>query len=263
VSADSDPRTPYLIYWNGSGAAFGFPSGWQGIGGTSAATPLWGAVFALANASSACQGVRVGFANPLLYAAAAASYGTAFNDVTAGNNDFTGTNGGRYPAVPGYDMATGLGSPNAASLVAALCVHAVQIRAPTISGVSVTGVRRARPQLQFTAKAGQNAPALKRVAIRLPSALRFARKPKRITVIGPNGHRALFSSSLRGGVLTITLNNSKSQIRVTISYAAITATRREVAAARRGRPGKLPITVTVSDAAFRPTPLKAVVKPRS
>jgi hypothetical protein len=263
VSADSDPATPYLIYWNGSGAAAGFPNGWQGIGGTSGATPLWGAVFALANASSACQGFRVGFANPLLYAAAGASYGSAFNDVTSGNNDFTGTNGGRYPAVAGYDMSTGLGSPNASSLVAALCARAVQVRAPTISGVSVSGVRQAKPKLQFTAKAGQNAPGLKRVAIRLPKVLRFGRKPLLVTVIGPNGHRALFSSSLRGGVLTITLNNSKSQIRLTLAYPAITAIGREVAAARKGRPGKLRVSVTAINALFHATPLTAVVKPRS
>jgi subtilase family serine protease len=263
VSADSDPATPYLIYWNGSGAASGFPTGWQGIGGTSGATPLWGAVFALANASSACQGLRVGFANPLLYAAAASSYGSLFNDVTAGNNDFTGTNNGKYPAVQGYDMATGLGTPDAASLVAALCARAIQVRAPTISGFSVSGLKQAKPKLQFTVKAGQNAPALKRVAIRLPTVLRFGRKPLRAMVAGPNGHSALFSSNLRGGVLTIMLKSSKSQVRVTLSYPAITAIAREVSAARGGRPGKLRLTATLSDAVFHSTTLAASVKPRS
>jgi hypothetical protein len=160
-------------------------------------------------------------------------------------------------------MATGLGSPNAAALVTAMCARAIQVRSPTVSGMSVAGVRQGKPKLQFTAAAGPNAPALKRVAIRLPNALRFARKANRIAVIGPNGHRALFSSSLRGGVLTITLNNSKTKIKVTISYAAITATRREVAAARRGRPGKLRISLTVTDALFHPTPLTGLVKPRS
>jgi len=32
VSADADPNTGYLIYWNGNGSALG-PAGWQGIGG--------------------------------------------------------------------------------------------------------------------------------------------------------------------------------------------------------------------------------------
>lgn len=266
VAANADPVTPYLIYWNGSGAVNGAPRGWQGIGGTSGGTPLWGAVLALANASSACQGLRVGFANPLLYNAAAGAYGSAFNDISVGNNDFTGTNAGRYPASPGYDMSTGLGSPNAASLVGAMCVHAVQtrvVRPPTISAVSLSGVRRARPKLGLTVTAGQNAPAVKRLAIRLPSTLRFGQKPRAITVIGPNRNRARFSWSLRRGVLTITLKSSKSQIKVTISYAAITATSRLVAAARRGRAGKQRISFTVSDMRWHPTALSASVKPRN
>lgn len=266
VAANSDPATPYLIYWNGSGGATGFPRGWQGIGGTSGATPLWGAVFALANASSVCQGLRIGFANPLLYNAAATSYASAFNDISVGNNDFTGTNAGKYPAGGRYDMSTGLGSPNAAALTGAMCVHAVQARVarpPTISAVSLSGVRRARPKLQLTVTAGQNAPAVKRLAIRLPSTLRFGRKPRAITVIGPNRHRALFSWSLRRGVLTITLKSSKSQIKVTLNYAAITATAREITAARRRRAGKLRINFTVSDARWHPTALTTSVKPRN
>ena len=48
----------------------------------------------------------------------------AFNDVTFGDNNPTGT--GAYPATPGYDMATGLGTPIATDgahpgLVAQLC----------------------------------------------------------------------------------------------------------------------------------------------
>jgi subtilase family serine protease len=266
VSANSDPVTPYLIYWNGSGSDRRFPRGWQGIGGTSGATPLWGAVFALANASGACQGLRIGFANPSLYNAAATSYSAAFNDISVGNNDFTGSNAGRYPGGAGYDMATGLGSPNAAGLAGAMCVHAVQtrlVRPPTISGVSLSGVRRARPRLQLTVTAGQNAPAVKRLAIRLPRPLRFGRKPRAITVTGPNRHRASFSWSLRRGVLTITLKSSKSQVKVTINYAAITATASEVTAARRRRARKLRFNFTVSDAKWHPTSLTASLKPRN
>jgi hypothetical protein len=224
---------------------------------------VWGAVFALANAANACQGFPIGFANPLLYEAAATSLASAFNDVSAGNNDFTGSNGGRYPAGPGYDMATGLGSPNVASLVAVMCAHAIQNHAPTISGVSVSGLRSGRPKLQFTATQGQNASALKRLVIQLPKALRFSRKLRHITVIGPRRNRALFHASLRHGILTIILNNSKNQVKVTISYDTLTATRREVTAARRRRAGKLRISVGLTDAASRKAQLAASVKPRN
>jgi Pro-kumamolisin, activation domain/Putative Ig domain len=112
VSADADLATGYLIYWQG---------GWTGIGGTSAAAPLWAAFTALVNASSGCNGTPIGFANPVLYKAAANAYSTEFNDVTSGNNDFTGTNGGSFPAGKGYDMATGLGTPIGSTLPATLC----------------------------------------------------------------------------------------------------------------------------------------------
>ena len=114
VSADADPYTGYLINWNG---------GWTGIGGTSAAAPLWAAFAALIDASSACAGTPIGFANPGLYAAAASAYASDFTDVTSGNNDYTpaGYTGGLYQAGAGYDMASGLGSPNGATLPAALC----------------------------------------------------------------------------------------------------------------------------------------------
>jgi hypothetical protein len=130
VAADGDPATGYLIYWNGRGDASGEPAGWQGIGGTSGASPLWAALLALTDSSRACAGAPVGFANPALYAAAGGAYAADFNDVTTGNNDFTATNGGRYAAGAGYDPATGLGTPNAASLAATLCANTIRLTNP-------------------------------------------------------------------------------------------------------------------------------------
>jgi hypothetical protein len=127
VSADADPATGYEIYWNGSGSDPVGPRGWQAIGGTSAASPLWASVIALADASRSCAGGSVGMALPALYRAAGSNYGGAFNDVLTGNNDFTGTNSGQFSARPGYDMATGLGSPNAGTLIRQLCANALRL----------------------------------------------------------------------------------------------------------------------------------------
>ena len=110
VSADADILTGYSIYYNRR---------WSIFGGTSAAAPTWAAVAVLANASVACTGKSVGFANPALYQAARSAYSTYFNDVTTGNNSFGGLSG--YSAVPGYDMAAGLGSPKGAAVAAVLC----------------------------------------------------------------------------------------------------------------------------------------------
>jgi subtilase family serine protease len=132
VSADADPMSSYLDYWNGDAATSHSESGWQGTGGTSGAAPVWAALFALADASPACRGSLVGFANNALYELAGESQSTYFNDISGGNNDFTpdGNTSGLYPATSGYDMATGLGTPKAATLVPALCRQAVQIHYP-------------------------------------------------------------------------------------------------------------------------------------
>ena len=84
VSADADILTGYSIYYNRR---------WSIFGGTSAAAPTWAALAALANASVACTGKTVGFANPALYQAARSDYGTYFNDVTSGNNSYGGLSG--------------------------------------------------------------------------------------------------------------------------------------------------------------------------
>lgn len=114
VSADADPYSGYLIYYDKS---------WSGFGGTSAAAPTWAAFTALVNASSGCvaAGTSVGFANPVLYDAAASDYVRSFNDITSGDNDITATNDGLFPAGPGYDMASGLGSPIGSTLAPILC----------------------------------------------------------------------------------------------------------------------------------------------
>jgi hypothetical protein len=100
------------------------------VAGTSAVAPLWAALTAEVDAFSACGGTSIGFANPLLYGTAGSAYSGHFNDITAGNNDSLGTNAGLYPASGGYDMATGLGSPNAAALAQNLCAPAVGVSNP-------------------------------------------------------------------------------------------------------------------------------------
>jgi Pro-kumamolisin, activation domain/Fibronectin type III domain/Tectonin domain len=92
-----------------------------GVGGTSLAAPSWAATLALTNVE--CK-ANIGFINPLIYGAASA--GASFvGKVTSGNNDFTGTNANRYPAMTtgGQSLATGLGYLGGVDLSSdALCV---------------------------------------------------------------------------------------------------------------------------------------------
>jgi subtilase family serine protease len=176
VSADGDPASGYLIYWNGRGDVPGEPAGWQGIGGTSGAAPLWAAVLALTDASRACSGAPVGYADPALYQAAGEAYAADFNDVTSGNNDFTGTNGGRFAAGPGYDPASGLGTPNAASLATSLCASTIKIATPAAQQTNL----HASVSLRLRATASSGVP-LTYAASGLPPGLKVNPATGRIT----------------------------------------------------------------------------------
>jgi uncharacterized membrane protein len=89
------------------------------LGGTSFAAPIWAGYLALVNQQSKTNGHPVlGFLNPLIYPLGlGANYNTYFHDVTTGNNIIEPSGSPGYPAVVGYDLATGWGSPNGAGLV--------------------------------------------------------------------------------------------------------------------------------------------------
>jgi kumamolisin len=96
VSGDADPETGYDVRVDGTDTV---------IGGTSAVAPLWAALIALINSSSARA---AGFVNPLLY-----QNPKDLRDITQGNN-------GGFAAQAGWDACTGLGSPNGELLAGAL-----------------------------------------------------------------------------------------------------------------------------------------------
>lgn len=100
VSGDADPATGYQIDVDGSSEI---------VGGTSAVAPLWAGLIALFNQSLKTP---AGYLNPNLYQKVAPS-GSAFRDITSGNN-------GSYQAKGGWDACTGWGSPRGASILASL-----------------------------------------------------------------------------------------------------------------------------------------------
>jgi subtilase family serine protease len=95
----------------------GIPVGFYLFGGTSAGSPQWAAITAIADQNA---GYDLGFINKALYhiGQAQSHYSASFHDVTSGNNSFAGVAG--FSAGPGWDPATGLGSPSADQLVSYL-----------------------------------------------------------------------------------------------------------------------------------------------
>jgi kumamolisin len=102
VSADADPATGNFLITKGSESTGG---------GTSLATPIWAGFTALIDQYLASShDPPVGFFNAILYQLADSSVPyPPFHDITVGGNDL-------YLATPGYDMVTGLGSPNVYNL---------------------------------------------------------------------------------------------------------------------------------------------------
>jgi len=94
--------------------------GVHAVFGTSAGTPQWAGIDALARQFA---GHRQSQLNIRLYHVAKSDgYAAAFHDITSGNNNFAGVAGSS--AGPGWDAVTGLGTPDVAQLVPLLAIPA-------------------------------------------------------------------------------------------------------------------------------------------
>jgi len=113
VAYNADPNTGVLVYDSVNG-------GWFAFGGTSAGAPQWAALVAIADQGRGAAGSLDGATQTLyaLYKAAKADYASTsvseFHDITSGRN------GPGSAAKTGYDTVTGIGTPMANQVVAAL-----------------------------------------------------------------------------------------------------------------------------------------------
>lgn len=113
-----------------SAVAVYYKQGWIMGGGTSAATSIWAGIGALVGQEAVNKGTTLaalvkgtpGGFNGLLYTAASVAGSSAwFHDIVAGpSNDLSGSPCNDCSALTGYDDVSGLGVPNAASLVPGL-----------------------------------------------------------------------------------------------------------------------------------------------
>ena len=119
VAYNAGIDTSVLTVWSSSGMGANLVFG---FGGTSAGSPQWAGLVAL---TDEIGGERVGALNPVLYTTLRFPkvYHRLFHDITTGDNTFHGnvTVPG-FPASPGWDPATGLGSPKANVLVRAVAL---------------------------------------------------------------------------------------------------------------------------------------------
>jgi fibronectin-binding autotransporter adhesin len=128
ISSDADPDTGVSVY---DPYDFGATTPWDVIGGTSLASPTWAGLIAVAD-----QGRKVLYNEsplngpeqtlPALYELGGPSnspdnYSKYFHDITVGNNF--------YSALPGYDLVTGIGSPQANNVLPALAAYGAVVGA--------------------------------------------------------------------------------------------------------------------------------------
>ena len=151
LSVMADPGTGFMQ--NFTAKADPAVTNWTSVGGTSIGAPLVGALVAVG--AQICGVARLGFINPTLYSLARSS--TAFVDVTTGNNDLKGT--GVYAAGPGYDMASGLGSPSA-TFVNDLCPSPVSVAKSALISFTKTSIINAPSHLVVSLRDANGSPVL-------------------------------------------------------------------------------------------------------
>jgi hypothetical protein len=186
---------------------------WIEVGGTSAAAPLWAGFVALANQQAAANSKpRVGFLNPTIYSlGAGSSYGSDVHDIVTGND-------GAFSALPGYDLATGWGTPAGQPLINIL---AGATNSPTFSvtapstlsiaaGASGTDTITISPQQGFSA-------AVSLAASGLPSGVTASFSPASATASSTLTLTA--ASSAASGTTTITITGTSGTLTSTARIA--------------------------------------------
>jgi subtilase family serine protease len=111
VSYDADPNTGFPVY---DSTSYSGMKGWFQVGGTSAGSPQWAALIALANASRASALNATD--TPMYYLGSPSTLSLYFREITQGSN-------GGYSDKAGYNEVTGLGTPLANDLVPALVAY--------------------------------------------------------------------------------------------------------------------------------------------
>ncbi|HLJ66749.1 MAG TPA: S53 family peptidase [Chloroflexota bacterium] len=182
VAADADPSTGYAVYTVDPRDT---PT-WGVTGGTSVGAPVWAGFAALVNAA---VGHPLGSLNPYLYALGqkeASSGRPPFHDVVEGTNLY-------YPATPGWDFATGWGSPDGAGLLADL----QSLPAPSTPAPSPTP----RPTSTPTPAATVTVPAINVDQVLLLHRVNGKLKRTGSLKLGESGILVIFYSSQHAGPL--------------------------------------------------------------
>ena len=136
VAFDADPNTGFAVY---DSLGFGGQKGWVEIGGTSAGTPQWSAIVALADQQRLLQRTQGGKSldnlqvETTLYNTSLnpTQYVKSFQDIQSGSNG--------YKAGTSYDLVGGLGSPKVNVIVPLLAGTGTSPKVVQLTGTNNPG----------------------------------------------------------------------------------------------------------------------------
>lgn len=146
VAFNADPSTGQYVAVINPGSA---TVNWISAGGTSMSTPQWAGLIAIANAARSLSGkAALGSPHAALYnqiATVPGTYASSFADITKGLNGTCAI----CSTKAGYDIPSGLGTPNITNLVNALAGATVTANPPVVTPASIKG--QVGTALTFTA----------------------------------------------------------------------------------------------------------------
>jgi subtilase family serine protease len=202
VSYDADPNTGVLVVQNGSHFT---------VGGTSAGSPQWAGLTALASQAS---NRRFGSIAGKLYALEASS---SYHDIVTGSD-------GYFSATPGWDYPTGLGTPDANLFVSSFLGPSVAVRSSSLfQGLNVTTTGN----LQVDNPASTVSGSLTVNAVNSTNGVQVYRKSYTLTGIKIQNRTLFEEASFLLNVpvspyplsmdLTLTIQNNATKVMVTVS----------------------------------------------
>ncbi len=224
-------------------------------GGTSFAAPMWAGYIALVNQQLVTNGKpTIGFLNPTIYAQnVTSSYATNFHDITSGSSSGAG---GSYPAVTGFDLVTGWGSPTPALAAALVGTGSTPSFSLSASPASVTVLQGSagNSTITSTVSGGFNS-AISLVATGQPTGVTTVLSPASITGAGTSTLSLSVASTTAVGTYTITVTGTSGALvkttTVTLTVTSPTAgyslsVAPTTLTVTRSTSGKATITTTVT-----------------
>jgi len=235
-------------------------------GGTSFAAPMWAGYLALANQQSLENGGKpLGFINPALYSIGlSSSYDSDFHDVTTGSNG--------YSATTGYDLATGLGSPNQSGLINAL-IGLVNVPGfgLTSSVAKLTEVQGSTGTVSITSTATNGFDSAISLSVTgQPAGVTVTFSPASITGSGNSTMTVAVGASAAVGTYHLTVTGTSGSINESVSIAlsvtkaapdyTISASPTSISV-ERGTPGYTLVTTTIVGGFDAPVSISATGYP--